>query len=507
MASNPSSGKIPMQLPVKNTFLDFDTKEVGPGLRNRSSSDPGLCERDVPDEFDAEGGEIAIRGLSDDETDVEENALVAESGSSADEPSLWPRGRAQTAGAAMLHAKERIRECAEESETLADRQLSEGSTELCGPDELGGAAELDRLMAENKRLAEENQTLARVYHEAASAASAGISAAAATTAATTYSAGNGAPPGPYPQLGMGMLGAGMQPMPANGFMQFPWWLAAGPAGGPGPAGGNGQMSAEQQQQFLQQVCFAMQQQQQQQQQPLLQQQAQTAVEPKQEAPVQQQKQAVQQPSSPPRRQEEPPFQQNNRQQQSMLQQRMKEESTPAVASRPPQSRASGPLPKSVGEAAGRTTVMLKNMPNNYSRQMLLELLDSHGFKCRYDFVYLPMDFNTRACLGYAFVNLVNCEEALRFWRTFDNFSSWVIPSRKHAGVSWSNPHQGLHSNIERYKNSPVMHEAVPEDFKPCLFNASTGEQIPFPISTKKLRIPRVRNFQFPPGTGGSPQGY
>ena len=45
------------------------------------------------------------------------------------------------------------------------------------------------------------------------------------------------------------------------------------------------------------------------------------------------------------------------------------------------------------------TVMLRNLPNNYSRAMLLELLDSEGFAGQYDFFYLPMDFKSRASLG------------------------------------------------------------------------------------------------------------
>ena len=55
----------------------------------------------------------------------------------------------------------------------------------------------------------------------------------------------------------------------------------------------------------------------------------------------------------------------------------------------------------------RTTVMLRNMPNNYSRTMLLELLDAEGFAGQYDFLYLPMDFQSRASLGYAFINFVD----------------------------------------------------------------------------------------------------
>merc|ERR1719367_2096902 len=44
----------------------------------------------------------------------------------------------------------------------------------------------------------------------------------------------------------------------------------------------------------------------------------------------------------------------------------------------------------------RTTVMLRNLPLDHTRDMLLHLLDTKGFAGMYDFIYLPMDFKTRA---------------------------------------------------------------------------------------------------------------
>ena len=44
-------------------------------------------------------------------------------------------------------------------------------------------------------------------------------------------------------------------------------------------------------------------------------------------------------------------------------------------------------------------VMLRNVPNDYTREMLLELLDSQGFAGRYNFAYLPCDFYRDANLG------------------------------------------------------------------------------------------------------------
>ena len=44
------------------------------------------------------------------------------------------------------------------------------------------------------------------------------------------------------------------------------------------------------------------------------------------------------------------------------------------------------------EKDGRTTVMLRNIPNKYTRDMILEEIDAHNFKKKYDFFYLPIDY-------------------------------------------------------------------------------------------------------------------
>merc|ERR1719188_1320904 len=57
----------------------------------------------------------------------------------------------------------------------------------------------------------------------------------------------------------------------------------------------------------------------------------------------------------------------------------------------------------------KTTVQLRNVPPTFSRGMMLNLLDVQGFRARYNFVYLPVDFSTEESLGYAFINFVNTE--------------------------------------------------------------------------------------------------
>jgi len=137
-----------------------------------------------------------------------------------------------------------------------------------------------------------------------------------------------------------------------------------------------------------------------------------------------------------------------------------------------------------------TTVMLRNLPNNYTRQMLMAMLDNEGFDSKYNFLYLPIDFQSRACLGYAFVNLVDPSYVPHFWEKFSGYSKWVLPSKKVCGVSWSGPHQGLEAHVERYRNSPVMHESVPDEYKPVILQ--NGIRVGFPEPSKAPRPPRIR---------------
>jgi len=144
------------------------------------------------------------------------------------------------------------------------------------------------------------------------------------------------------------------------------------------------------------------------------------------------------------------------------------------------------------KATGRTTVMLRNMPNNYTRDMLLSLMDKRGFAGRYDFVYLPFDFRRAANLGYAFVNMVDPQAADALWRSLDGFSSWQLTSHKVCRVTWSGPLQGREAHIDRYRNSPVMHSSVPDVYKPVVFE--NGVRQAFPRANKKVKTPTLVSF-------------
>jgi len=148
----------------------------------------------------------------------------------------------------------------------------------------------------------------------------------------------------------------------------------------------------------------------------------------------------------------------------------------------------------VNGAVAQTTVMLRDIPNNYSREMLLALLEREGFsKQVMNFLYYPIDFRLHAGLGYCFINFVAETDVHKFWSHFEGFSNWELPSRKIAHVSWALPLQGYEQCVGRYRNSQVMHHSVPDEFRPLLFKS--GERIPFPAPTKTIRNPRYRRVR------------
>lgn len=145
-----------------------------------------------------------------------------------------------------------------------------------------------------------------------------------------------------------------------------------------------------------------------------------------------------------------------------------------------------------------TTVMLKNLPLNYTSQKVVDLLNAHGFHTKYDFLYVPLEYKAKRRLGYAMVNLVDNAQALRFGDHFDGFDNWgedavwddsKTPIVKSAEVKWNFNQQGTEELIARYRNSPLMHKSVEAEFRPLLFN-NKGTLVPFPKSKGRIKAPR-----------------
>jgi hypothetical protein len=134
--------------------------------------------------------------------------------------------------------------------------------------------------------------------------------------------------------------------------------------------------------------------------------------------------------------------------------------------------------------------MLRSLPEGLSRAELLALLDSRGLAGKYNFLYMPFDFDSMANLKHAFVNMVTPADVNHIWAVLDGFSDWPRPSSSVCALAWNNKQQGLEDLIERYRNSPVMHRSVADECKPVLLK--DGVKVPFPPPTQSIKPPKFR---------------
>lgn len=126
-----------------------------------------------------------------------------------------------------------------------------------------------------------------------------------------------------------------------------------------------------------------------------------------------------------------------------------------------------------------TTIMLRNIPNKYTRAMMVNQLDSQGFKGKYDYLYLPTDFTNRCNVGYCFINFRTSEVRQMFNEAFDGVAAQVcLPgfnSYKVCNVTrakW----QGRDDNVRRIRNSGLLMaqlQSQPE-WLPLLFDENGG---------------------------------
>lgn len=99
--------------------------------------------------------------------------------------------------------------------------------------------------------------------------------------------------------------------------------------------------------------------------------------------------------------------------------------------------------------AGKTTVMVKNVPVKYTQRKLLREFLSAGFHGKMDFIYLPIDPRSRCSRGFAFCNFSSPEVTQEFFSTFhkkflNSYDSEVPLEVAAAEI------QGFEANAEHY---------------------------------------------------------
>ncbi|KAJ8772395.1 hypothetical protein K2173_027572 [Erythroxylum novogranatense] len=141
----------------------------------------------------------------------------------------------------------------------------------------------------------------------------------------------------------------------------------------------------------------------------------------------------------------------------------------------------------------RTTLMIKNIPNKYTSKMLLAAIDEH---CRgtYDFLYLPIDFKNKCNVGYAFVNMIDPQQIIPFYKAFNGKKWEKFNSEKVASLAYARI-QGKAALIAHFQNSSLMNED--KRCRPILFHTdgpNAGDPEPFPMGANirpRLGKPRT----------------
>lgn len=133
-----------------------------------------------------------------------------------------------------------------------------------------------------------------------------------------------------------------------------------------------------------------------------------------------------------------------------------------------------------GQPLEPTTICFRNIPNDYSTNMVIELLDQAGFKGTYDFVYVPHDFRRLPSLvniGYFFANFVSHDVAKSALDKLAGFKNWAVLSSKVLTGAWATKTQGKDACIERCRHFTLMYKHIPNECRPMVFELGVAHKL------------------------------
>ena len=103
----------------------------------------------------------------------------------------------------------------------------------------------------------------------------------------------------------------------------------------------------------------------------------------------------------------------------------------------------------------RTTIMIKNIPNKFTRDMLINIIDQN-FRGTYDIFILPTDSNKFKNFGYAFINFTNSYYIPYFYFMFHGNMWSCTNSKKVCEITYSKI-QGKSKLLKHYP-SKIIYE-------------------------------------------------
>jgi len=124
-----------------------------------------------------------------------------------------------------------------------------------------------------------------------------------------------------------------------------------------------------------------------------------------------------------------------------------------------------------------TTLMMRNIPNGFTRERMLEEMKMRDVMREVDFFYMPGDARHRRNVGYCFVNLVSPDGVRRFRDAFEGL--YFPQNGKSCAVCWGKV-QGQQENIDAYHKSAFV-ETHNGQYQPHILD--NGVILPFPPST------------------------
>eukprot|EP00747_Dinoflagellata_sp_TGD_P018937 gnl/TRDRNA2_/TRDRNA2_126830_c0_seq2.p1 gnl/TRDRNA2_/TRDRNA2_126830_c0~~gnl/TRDRNA2_/TRDRNA2_126830_c0_seq2.p1 ORF type:complete len:335 (+),score=46.56 gnl/TRDRNA2_/TRDRNA2_126830_c0_seq2:122-1126(+) len=129
------------------------------------------------------------------------------------------------------------------------------------------------------------------------------------------------------------------------------------------------------------------------------------------------------------------------------------------------------------------TVMVRNLPRQYTQWMLLEDLNARGFDGVVDFIYVPFDLRKRANVGYSFINFAGPSFASSFKHEFEGMT---------LGTAQGKPLHIHPASVQGY-------DALREHFNQSTTGAKNDPQYapwfkPIDLRSKKAFTPGVCKF-------------
>jgi hypothetical protein len=126
-----------------------------------------------------------------------------------------------------------------------------------------------------------------------------------------------------------------------------------------------------------------------------------------------------------------------------------------------------------------TTLMIRHIPIKFTPDTLREYIDHEGFKGKYDYCYMPMDFRSHRSLGYCFINFYDSAFASEFLRVFGKKKLSSTNSEKVLSISAA-ARQGLLPNVASFKLS-TLKQMPRVEFRPVV--AILGQLVPLDEDT------------------------